>query len=152
YNDLSPEYNGKKVKVAGYYERGQDRDFIVLNGNLTGNSTHVVYHELTHSFLSRSLDARPAWLSEALAEYFATADIQDEASYLGGLSQERLEFLKSGRLIPLEELLAVDDRSPYYNEAVKANIFYAESWAFVHFLMHGPHKEEFTKYLELLTR
>src|SRR5579871_4011871 len=61
YAELSPVYNGKKVQIAGFYERGQDRDFIVLKGNLVGNLTHVVYHELTHSFLSRSLQQRPPW-------------------------------------------------------------------------------------------
>src|SRR5438034_5601149 len=29
--ELEPEYNGRKVAVAGYYQRGQDRDFIVLS-------------------------------------------------------------------------------------------------------------------------
>ena len=58
FRDLSPEYNGKKVRVSGYYERGQDRDFIVLSANVTGNLTHVVYHELTHYFLTRSLEPR----------------------------------------------------------------------------------------------
>src|SRR4026208_241314 len=30
--ELAPEYNGQKLRVAGYYQRGQDRDFIVLSG------------------------------------------------------------------------------------------------------------------------
>src|SRR2546426_5707681 len=29
--ELEPEYNGRKVPVAGYYQAGQDRDFIVLS-------------------------------------------------------------------------------------------------------------------------
>ncbi|PYR84042.1 MAG: hypothetical protein DMG18_10810 [Acidobacteria bacterium] len=29
--ELEPEYNGRKVAVAGYYQRGTDRDFIVLS-------------------------------------------------------------------------------------------------------------------------
>src|SRR5438045_3909761 len=28
--ELSPEYNGRKVAVAGYFQAGRDRDFIVL--------------------------------------------------------------------------------------------------------------------------
>src|SRR5437870_13171110 len=32
--ELEPEYNGRKVSVAGYYQRGQDRDFIVLSGRV----------------------------------------------------------------------------------------------------------------------
>jgi hypothetical protein len=152
YSELSPAFNGKKVKVAGYYERGQDRDFIVLQSNAPGNLTHVVYHELTHSFVSRSLDIREAWLSEGLAEYFSTAEVHDDVIYLGGLSLERLEVLKNAKLLPLADLMTVDDRSPYYNENDKANLFYSESWAFVHFLMHGPHSSEFRAYLEALTR
>lgn len=150
--ELAPEYNGQKVRVAGYYQRGQDRDFIVLSANSSGNLTHVVYHELTHYFLSRSLESRPTWLNEGLAEYFATASIDDENIYLGGLSPERMEILRTGRLIPLKDFFTVDDRSPYYNETTKANAFYAQAWAFTHFMMHGPYKAEFKRYIEALTR
>jgi TonB family protein len=150
YEEISPEYNGKKIKVSGYYQRGQDRDFIVLYGNASGNRTHVVYHELTHYFVSRSLQARPTWLSEGLAEYFATADISDDSIYLGDLPTDRLNLLKNSRMLSLQDLFAVDDQSPYYNETDQANIFYAQAWAFVHFLMHGPYKEEFKRYLDAL--
>ena len=32
--ELEPEYNGRKVAVAGYYQAGNDRDFIVLSGQV----------------------------------------------------------------------------------------------------------------------
>ena len=38
------------------------------------------------------------------------------------------------RLIPLPVLFAVDHNSPYYHEENKGSIFYAESWALVHYL------------------
>src|SRR5207244_8885336 len=83
----APQYNGRKVAVAGYYQRGQDRDFIVLSGRVFPQTlTSVVYHELSHYFLSRALDVRPVWLNEGLAEYFATADIRDDGIALGELS------------------------------------------------------------------
>jgi TonB family protein len=151
FAELAPEYQGKKLKIAGYYERGQDRDFIVLSGNIGGNLTHIVYHELTHYFLSRSLQSRSTWLSEGLAEYFSTADIDGDTVYLGGLSPERLQLLKTDRLLPLKEFFAVDDRSPYYNETAKANVFYAQAGAFVHFLTHGVYQDAFRRYLEDLT-
>src|SRR2546425_11271703 len=82
--ELAPDYNGRKVAVAGYYQRGQDRDFIVLSGRVFPETlTSVVYHELTHYFLSRALVQRPAWLNEGLAEYFATADIREDGISLG---------------------------------------------------------------------
>ncbi len=152
FTELSPDYNGKKVKVSGFYQRGQDRDFIVLNGNTEGNRTHIVYHELTHYFLSRSLQARPTWLNEGLAEYFATANIGEDSIYLGDLSPVRLDLLKTGKMLPLKDFFAVDDHSPYYNESDQANVFYAQAWAFVHFLTHGPYKDDFRRYLDALAK
>src|SRR5205807_8927411 len=54
--ELEPEYNGCKIAVAGYYQRGNYRDFIVLSGRVSPETlTNIVYHELTHYFLGRAL-------------------------------------------------------------------------------------------------
>jgi TonB family protein len=152
-NELAPEYQGRKINVAGYYQRGQDRDFIVLSGRERArNLTSIAYHELTHYFLSRTLVNRPAWLSEGLAEYFSTADIRDDRIILGNLSPERLQLLRSERLLPLTQFFAVDFNSPYYNELRKANVFYAQSWAFIYYMMHGDHAEAFKQYIEASTK
>src|SRR5438876_9464683 len=74
--ELEPVYNGRSVAVAGYYQRGTDRDFIVLSGRVFPETlTSVVYHELTHYFIGRALNVRPTWLNEGLSEYFAIADM-----------------------------------------------------------------------------
>src|SRR5205823_6299600 len=107
--ELEPEYNGRKVAVAGYYQRGQDRDFVVLSGRVFPETlTSVVYHELTHYFLGRALASRPTWLNEGLAEYFATAEIREDELSLGGLSLDRLQLLKTTSLLPLKDFFAVD--------------------------------------------
>ena len=61
-------------------------------------------------------------------------------------------MLKNNQPLPLKVLFAVDTNSPYYNESLKANMFYAESWAFVHFMMHGEYADRFKRYVEALTR
>jgi TonB family protein len=148
---LEPEYNGRKIQVAGFYQRGEDRDFIVLSGH-ADPLTNVVYHELSHYFVSRGLNSKPTWLNEGLAEYFATADIHDTEVSLGAIPQDRLQRLRTGTLIPLKELFTVDLNSPYYNESDKAGMFYAESWAFVHYMLHGEHAEQFKLYLDALMK
>src|SRR6185295_3435800 len=113
--ELEPEYNGRKVAVAGYYQRGQDRDFIVLSGRVFPETlTSVVYHELTHYFLMRGLASRPVWLNEGLAEYFSTAEVRDDEISLGAVSADRLQLLKSSSTLPLKDFFAVDSSSPYY--------------------------------------
>ena len=151
--ELEPEYNGRKIAVAGYYQRGNDRDFIVLSGRVFPETlTNIVYHELTHYFLGRALAVRPTWLNEGLSEYFAMADIRDDAISLGGLSPDRMQLLKTGSLLPLKDFFAIDSRSPYYNESVKASIFYAQAWAFVHYMMQGEYAPRFRKYIDALTK
>src|SRR5215831_3264410 len=94
--ELEPEYNGRKVAVAGYFQGGRDRDFIVLSGRVFPQTlTSVVYHELTHYFLARGLAIRPTWLNEGLAEYFSTAEVRDDEISLGAISPERLQMLQA---------------------------------------------------------
>src|SRR5438094_243991 len=67
--ELEPDYNGRKISVAGYYQQGTDRDFIVLSGRaIPQTMTNIVYHELTHYFLARALAVGPTWLNEGLSE------------------------------------------------------------------------------------
>ena len=39
------------------------------------------------------------------------------------------------RLLPVAQLLAVDETSALYNEGERRSIFYAESWALTHYLL-----------------
>ncbi len=151
--ELEPEYNGRKVPVAGYYQRGEDRDFIVLSGRaLSANLTSIAYHELSHYFLARSLASKPVWLNEGLAEYFSTAEIGGDEVSLGAIQPERLQTLKSVGLLPLQDFFAVDLSSPYYNESSKASVFYAQAWAFTHYMMQGEYAARFKSYLDALAK
>jgi tetratricopeptide (TPR) repeat protein len=50
--------------------------------------------------------------------------------------------LQQNKLLPIEMLLNVEQSSPYYNEANQASVFYAESWALVHYLMMDPEAQQ----------
>src|SRR2546428_13917417 len=80
------------------------------------------------------------------------ADIRDGAISLGVLSPDRMQLLKTASLLPLKDFLSIDSSSPYYKESAKASIFYAQAWAFVHYMMHGEHAPRFKKYIDALSR
>jgi TonB family protein len=151
--ELEPEYSGRKIPVAGYFQAGPDRDFIVLSGRVFPETlTSVVYHELTHYFLMRGLASRPTWLNEGLAEYFSTAEIREDEILLGAISVDRLQLLKATALLPLKDFFAVDSSFSYYNETSKASVYYAQAWAFMHYMMHGEHAARFRQYLTALQK
>jgi tetratricopeptide (TPR) repeat protein len=75
------------------------------------------------------------WLDEGLAEFYGNTRILDKEVELGYPSVNHVQFLRDNRLMPMDTLFKVDHGSPYYNEEHKGSVFYAQSWAFVHYLM-----------------
>src|SRR6185436_6666608 len=77
----------------------------------------------------------PAWFNEGLAELYSTVAITNNGVVLGRPIHRHITSLKENTLLPLRLLFEVDYKSPYYNESHKQSIFYAESWALMHYLM-----------------
>jgi Tfp pilus assembly protein PilF len=100
-----------------------------------GNPYYVVYHEYIHAILDLNFRGLPIWLEEGIAEFFSNSTIYDDRVEIGQVSPYQIEILQKNRLIPIDDLLQVDSKSPYYNENDRATVFYAESCAIVHYLL-----------------
>jgi tetratricopeptide (TPR) repeat protein len=141
---------------AGIFQAGPEKNFVVLRIDLPGDQGyHVIYHEYVHMLVRINLGRLPLWLSEGMAEFFGQATISEGKSGLGRPSEEQLAILKETRLLPLEVLMAVDHESPYYHEAEKTRIFYAQSWALTHYLMIGDeraHAKQLYDFIDLILR
>jgi tetratricopeptide (TPR) repeat protein len=124
------------IHHAGMYQPAQDKDYVVLRLDTEGdNPFHTLYHEYTHALLRLNFSNLPLWLNEGLAEFFGNSTLGDKEIKTGTIDPGHLYLLNQSKLIPIETLLEVDHNSPYYNETNRASVFYAESWAVVHFLM-----------------
>lgn len=127
------------VHPAGMYQAGQEKDYVILRLDTEGtNPFHTLYHEYTHALLRLNFDRLPVWLNEGLAEFFGNSTLGDKEVRTGSIDPSHLYILGEHKLIPIQTLLEVDHNSPYYNESDRASVFYAESWAVVHYLMMDP--------------
>jgi tetratricopeptide (TPR) repeat protein len=140
---------------AGYFQKGEDVNYITLTTELSAQNPYsVIYHEYTHLLVDNTSGNVPAWFNEGLAEYYSSFDIEeDRKAHLGELIPYHLETLRSEKLLPLRTLFAVDHYSPYYNESGKRGVFYAESWALVHYLVlgnNGQRVPQLGKFLQLI--
>ena len=138
---LLPAYWQAKghVHPGGYFMPGEERDCVAVQTNVEAEFPYeVVYHEYTHALMDVNFRGLPIWLSEGLAEYFGNSTIQDKDVKIGNIPAGHLRELQENRLIPIDVLLQADAQSPYYNEENRAGVFYAESWAIVHYLMTDP--------------
>ncbi len=127
------------IRHTGIYQQGEDKDYVLLRLDTEGeNPFHTLYHEYTHALLRLNFRSLPIWLNEGLAEFFGNSTLGDKEVKTGTIDSGHLYLLNQSKLIPIETLLEVGHNSPYYNEKDRASVFYAESWAVVHFLMMNP--------------
>ncbi len=137
FRTLEPEaYLAKgSLQIGGLFLRAADKNYVLLRLDADGDHPYsVIYHEYTHLLMSRAADWIPLWMNEGLAEFYQNTVIREKDVAVGGPSAENIYVLRQTRLLPLETLFTVDEKSPYYHEENKGSIFYAESWALMQYL------------------
>lgn len=140
YRPFKPLYQGKPADLSGYFQSSGDSAYITLAAGRGDRSAYtIIFHEYIHALMNDGARPLPTWLSEGVAEYFSTFEVTGggEKVWLGKEVTSHARFLRERPLLPLQTLFAVDQASPYYTEADKKNLFYAESWALTHYLTHG---------------
>ncbi|MEW6126032.1 MAG: tetratricopeptide repeat protein [Acidobacteriota bacterium] len=155
FKPFKPLYNGKPANLSGYFQRSADEDIIALNIDAKSEEfpLAVIFHEYTHYLTSRAPRRWPAWLNEGIAEVYSTFLVNKNKVTLGSASANRLLFLRDKKMLSLKELFNVGQDSPIYNERDKQSIFYAQSWALVHYLMLGDklaRQPQLTQFVRLI--
>lgn len=137
-----PGYNPAS-RVRAFYLPHPDRALISIGPTDTAEAAqHIVFHEYVHH-LFRTTDQQPTtWFNEGVAELLATLRIVKGKIEIGHGSRGNLFMLQSQPLLPLETLFGVDRRSPIYRGHDKQGMFYAQSWALLHYLHFGETKLE----------
>jgi tetratricopeptide (TPR) repeat protein len=154
FTPFKPLYQGKPAEVSGYFQSSDDALYITLVANWRlPNPYAVILHEYVHYLTSNLRAPLPAWLAEGLAEYYSTFDVDGGGRKIvvGRAIPSRVQLLREVHFMPLSALLAADHDSPLYNEAGKKNLFYAESWALVHYLMAGAGDHRRAQFRRFLT-
>jgi Flp pilus assembly protein TadD len=140
--------------TTGIFMAGHDANYILLTADNNGDIDRVVYHELTHYFLNNTLSGLPLWFNEGFAEYYSTFRMRGDEVDVGMIIPEHVSWLRNGgAVIPLSELFAITTKSIDYNEGTRQGVFYAESWALVHYLMaDAERRQQLGTYLNLVAR
>lgn len=157
---LMPTYGQNKnaIKLAGLYFPAYDKNFAVVRTDVIGSGRspyHVMYHEYAHELFRLNYRGLPLWLDEGLAEYWGFSDIENKEAMVGTADPRHIQLLQHTPLLPLTTLLSIDATSPLYNTQDHSGMFYAESWALVHYLSMAPEVREqnlLNKYLAALQK
>ena len=120
---------------------------------------HEGFHQFAHTKLGTEL---PLWVNEGLAEYFGAAIVVDDKVRLGIVDEQRVETvreaLRTRQAIDFDQLLNISPQQWHQNMnggTRQGRLQYDQSWAIVHFLIHGDggrYQKAFSSYLTLISQ
>ncbi|MGE3467810.1 MAG: tetratricopeptide repeat protein, partial [Pyrinomonadaceae bacterium] len=153
YKQFKPKRADGKIdeRIAGYFQPGEDVNYITLAVGREPSQTYgTIFHEYVHFIINTNFGRAivPQWFNEGLAEYYQTFEISNDIEVKLGLAQsDHLLLLQQSKLMPLDQLLRVTNYQLHQTGGHSRSIFYAQSWALVHYITQGKRTASLTKYL-----
>jgi tetratricopeptide (TPR) repeat protein len=144
--------------VSAYFAGSTNRDYIVMQNaspsdQIGSEENSAAIHEYVHLIIRHSGLRIPLWLNEGWAEVYSTLRPVSDGVAVGDLIPGREALLEKGAWMDLNALASIDRHSPAYNEANRASVFYAESWALTHMLFLSPdYRDRFGRFVTALHR
>lgn len=156
FTPFKPLYQGRPANVAGFFQPGDDVNYIVISLDEDGRDPFsTAFHEYVHLHLRDNVPGVPLWLNEGLAEFYGSMQFSGTEATLGAPLNHYIRRLREQEMLPLSTLFSINTNSPHYNEQEKSGVFYGQSWALVHYLMLGGgnnRQDQFKRFLQQLSR
>jgi len=156
FSPFKPRFEGRTVDVSGLFLGAQDLNYLAVNIEHGEAGFSTVFHEYAHFLVSNRLGRVPVWVNEGIAQFYESFEDRESGrvAIIGSPIRDHVAVLRDSTLIPIEELITVTQDSPVYNEGSRRGVFYAESWALVHYLILGnkARRPQFVDYLDRLRR
>ena len=140
------------ASVQGYFRSGADVNYITVTVGRGEEETYrTIFHEYVHFAVSTLYPKAevPTWFNEGLAEYYSTFSLRNgRTAEIGAPINDHVRLLQDNALLPLDILFAqhgsdVSDNSVYFR-----SLFYAESWALVHYLIETCRGDQLNNFVK----
>lgn len=147
---VAPLFNGKPTQVAGLFQGGSDRSFIMLDMSVE-NPWSVVFHEYAHQLMNGNLTGEfDPWFQEGFAEYFSSIEVDSKEARVGKIPNDEYLILQQLGMIKIADLFRVQQNSQTYNESGDhRSTFYAESGMLMHYIYDNQLMPKVAAYFDL---
>ena len=135
--ELLPQFWERRVPrpVGGYWSGLYGHHIVVRVDVRPEERFRRVLHEVAHVATHLARPDPPRWLDEGLSEIWENAAIDTGGIEIGRPVRQHVQRLRSSpNWIPVAELLTATS-IPGRERGSNASMFYAESWALVHYLL-----------------
>jgi hypothetical protein len=148
-----PRVDGKPGNYSGFYHGGWDANYVTLSAQWNLDPRPTVYFSFIYDFIRANFSNLPLWYETGIAGYYSTFRTEGDEARTGMISQDDLRELRGvGMWIPLDRLFAIDRGSPEYVDRERRSVYFAETWALLHYLMRGNEARtpQLSKFVALL--
>ncbi len=142
--------------AGGYFLSSEDKNYIALPvGDDREETYSIIFHEYVHFLVINNFGREKIapWFNEGIAEYYDKFQIRDEQTFsIGGVSKRHLATLSRNPIIPFKKFFSITHEEVQRQGDHGASVFYAQSWAFIHFLIrssNGKRAPQFNKFMSL---
>jgi tetratricopeptide (TPR) repeat protein len=139
YYQLAPLQQGQPIQVPGFFLKGDDQDFVVLNLS-EYDPWRAVARDFGLMLLSYNYPPAQAWFDEGLTQYFSSISIQNRQVQIGGEAYgakpgSTTEMLKTQNWQSLPDLFTAKPEASA-SASNSTSLYSAESWVVMHYLLH----------------
>ena len=149
---VAPLWKGKPTELAGLFQGGTDRSFIMLDLSQE-NPWTVVFHEYAHQLMNGNMQDRfDSWFEEGFAEYFSSIEVDSKEARVGKIPHDDYLILQQVPTLKIADLFKVREYSETYNESGgRRTAFYVESGMLTHFIYDNQLLPKVGVYFDLKT-
>ena len=161
--ELVPQYwEGRGVRPLAASYTGPHNAFIAVRTDIPAPQQFpLLLHEYTHLLTEAHVPDAPGWLNEGLADFWGALVLEAGQMRVGRPPAQHLKLLRTRPWLSLAEMRDRPSGKLATTQA-QASMFYAQSWATVHYLLLGrnpaapltfaPSERELTPQLEAAVR
>ncbi len=137
-----PSYKQKvRTNLTGVFMQSPTNPRIMMVNEEVDEGLQTIFHEYVHSLIAAMGLRPPLYLNEGLAEVYSTFEVKGDTVKIGVAQPWYVHLLSRKRWLPFKTFFAVDHKSKYYNEKDHVNIFYAQSWLLMHYMVFGNNSD-----------
>lgn len=136
--ELVPQYwQGRGVRPLAASYTGPHNAFIAVRTDMAApQQFSLLLHEYVHLLTEAHVPDAPGWLNEGLSEFWGALVVEGGQVIVGRPPAPHLKLLRTRTWLPLDEVDA-QQRGELLLDSARASMFYAQSWAMVHYLLMG---------------
>jgi tetratricopeptide (TPR) repeat protein len=148
FKELAPERLRRgDIHTFGFSHTGPHTAFIAIRTDRTAALTaETLRHEYAHVLTAGVSPDGPAWLDEGLSEFWSAIAIEGDRMIAGRVVARHVELLRKRKWLPLDSMMN-QRRGSLPSSPDQVALFYAQSWAMVHYLLLGQDANGLTQLL-----